>query len=102
MRARHYVLDEDNLPLPVEDVIVWARWFETADRKVANDYIGAVQVSTVFLGLDHNWQDGAPLLWETMIFGGPRDGDCERYASRAAALDGHARALALVREGTPV
>jgi hypothetical protein len=32
---------------------------------------------------------GKPVLWESMIFGGPLDGDCRRYSSKADALAGH-------------
>lgn len=53
----------------------WARWFEKADRHVAEttlalDDDGAnAWVSTVFLGLDHGYlSDGPPVLFETMVF----------------------------------
>jgi len=86
-----YVLDADGRPLGIEDVLVWARWFEDHDRRVAMDMVGDVRVSTVFLGIDHNWLlGGPPVLWETMIFGGPHDGEMWRYASREAAEAGHA------------
>lgn len=75
----------------------WAHWFETADRHVARDKIGRVSVSTVFLGLDHSFGGGTPILWETMIFGGEHDGYQERYSSRADALRGHASAVTLVK-----
>jgi len=95
--VHYYVLDDDGHPRAVDDVLVWARWFETADRTVAVDQVSeTVRVSTVFLALDHNYGgEGAPVLWETMIFGGPHDGAMWRYASRASALAGHAEALAL-------
>jgi hypothetical protein len=98
MSGEFYVLDEDGRPLQVEDALVWGQWFQTADRTVANDHVGEARISTVFLGLDHNhdWPAGAPILWETMIFGGPHDGYCERYSSRIAAIAGHAQAMALV------
>jgi hypothetical protein len=36
---------------------------------------GNIGISTVFLGLDHrHFGDGPPLLFETMVFGGSRDG----------------------------
>ena len=49
----------------------WARWFE-AFRWVEQTKIGEdVRVSTIFLGLDHNYtMKGPPILWETMVFGG--------------------------------
>jgi len=63
-----------------------------ADRKVANDEIGDAQVSTIFLVIDHNFgDDGPPLLFETMVFGGPLDESQERYSTWAEAVAGHAR-----------
>lgn len=92
MNGDLYTLDADFNPQPCADLATWARWFETAHRTLAKDRDerpGApdVEVSTVFLGIDHGV--GAPRLWETMIFGGPLDGQCWRYATRAEALDGH-------------
>lgn len=81
------------------DLMTWARWFETADRRVAADEIGEVRISTVFLGINHRWDDGAPLVFETMIFGGEHD----QYQTRASTWDEaeaqHAEAVALVRRG---
>jgi len=52
-------------------------------------------VSTVFLGLDHSFEpDGPPVLWETMVFGGP-EGDFQcRYATAVEARAGHAAKVA--------
>jgi len=60
-------------------------------------------VSTVWLGLDHGYGAGPPLIFETMIFdraadGGFGRGDSvyqERYATEAEALAGHAHACDL-------
>jgi hypothetical protein len=73
----------------------WARMMEdgTDARRVAVDEGEFARVSTVFLGLDHNWNpdiNAAPLVYETMVFGGPGDGEQARYHSREAALAGHA------------
>jgi len=94
--VHYWVLDEAGRPQPVDDVLTWARWFETAERTVASDHVGDVHVSTVFLALDHAFGVGPPVLWETMIFGGALDQECWRYTSREAAIAGHAEALALV------
>ena len=50
------------------------------DRTVAKSNVGDYWVSTVFLGLDHQWKDdGPPLLFETMVFGkGPFNERLER------------------------
>jgi hypothetical protein len=63
---------------------------------------GDVSVSTVFLGLDHNFgEGGAPLLFETMVFGLPGE-DCRRYSTWAEAEEGHARIVAQVFKPTPI
>ena len=100
-----YVLDDNGEPLLMEDLHVWARWTEShkpdtvvAQDMAANDDV-VVLISTVFLGIDHNWGLGDPILWETMIFGGPHHGYSERYTSRDEAIAGHAEAVAMVREG---
>lgn len=64
----HYIL-KDGKPVLVEDVLEWARWFEGIDarkeRHVADETIGNVRISTIFLGLDHSFgREGAPVLWE--------------------------------------
>ena len=44
---------------------------------------GTWSVSTVFLGMDHNWRrEGPPILFETMVFGGRYAGLQLRYATR--------------------
>jgi hypothetical protein len=53
----------------------------------------------VFLGLDHRFGgSGPPLLFETMIFGGPLDEEMWRYSSWDAAEAGHAAAVRKARE----
>lgn len=94
-----YIL-EGHTPVPVPDddaTLVWAKRFEKMDRRVAKDQIGAVRVSTVFLGLDHAYGDGPPQLFETMIFGGEHDKYQERCSTWEEAEAMHAKAVALVR-----
>jgi hypothetical protein len=67
-------------------------WFETANRIVAQETVGPFWVSTVFLGLNHEWGGGPPLLYETMVTEGDEWMDRqERYAAREDALAGHRR-----------
>lgn len=68
-----------------------------ADRHVAQEHVGGVRVSTVFLGFDHNIFGDIPLLFETMIFGGEHDGYQERCSTWTEAEKMHAEALDLVR-----
>jgi hypothetical protein len=97
----YYRLDENGAPVEVADALDWARSFETADRHVALDVLpDGVKISTVFLGLDHSFGEGPPVLWETMIFGGPHADYQRRYTSRAEAVAGHAHALRLAKGET--
>ena len=89
---KFYILAADGRT-PVEvDVLTWGEWFSTADRTLQRTDIRGGIVSTVFLGLDHNWSlRGAPVLWETMVFAdGVDDVASERYRSYEDAAAGHA------------
>jgi hypothetical protein len=89
---QYYILI-DRLPVAV-NFNIWAQWFANIDnQRVGEDYIGKVHVSTVFLGLDHNWHGGDPILFETMIFHGPLDRETWRYCTYAEAERGHAEAM---------
>jgi hypothetical protein len=123
----HYVLDDDGEPRRLDNIIEWGEWFSTHDRHLGDTTVcDRYRVSTVFLGLDHNFSgehESLPRLWETMIFETraktsvrieiPADepwkpphvleergfhesvGDQWRYTSKAQALKGHARAVAI-------
>lgn len=74
------------------------RWTEAnpTGRRIAMTYLPDGRwISTVFMALDHAYDGGDPVLWETMIF--PKESYvdlyCTRYISRAEALEGHAIAL---------
>lgn len=65
-----------------------------------------VVVSTVYLGSDHAFGSGLPLIYETMVFYANSavrrdafgDGrDTWRYSTRAAALDGHGEVCQAIR-----
>lgn len=54
------------------------------------------RVSTVWLGIDHSFTpDGPPLIFETMVFGGPMDMYTRRYSTQAQALAGHDETVTL-------
>lgn len=95
-----YILDKDGNPIICNDLILWGKWMAKNDdaRRIALDYIDEVKISTVFLGLDHQFTHGSPLLYETMIFGGEHDGYQDRYSTRNEALFGHNKALDMVKK----
>lgn len=108
-----YILGRNGELVPCPDLLKWGKWFENGNRTLAiwetpakcwrnralryawqRQRVPRVYVSTVFLGLDHNFFGrGDPILWETMIFGGVNDFGQWRYDSREAALAGHAEAV---------
>ena len=91
----HYIL-KDKKPVLV-DLMTWARQFDDANRIVEKTDIGTVFISTVFLGLDHNYGDeGPPILFETLVFGGALDGEMDRYATWDEAVVGHKEMVARV------
>lgn len=96
--------------LPLNNVIEWAEWFEKAgkDRVVGHEKLpDGSEVSTVFLGIDHspiqrtlelpqevNPSVYHPLIFETMVFGGPFDGHQCRYHTWDEAYLGHQMVVA--------
>ena len=64
----------------------------TPKWRVALTTVGDVDVSTVQIA-----NDGDRHGFETMVFGGLLDQQCERYATKADAVAGHARWIAKVR-----
>lgn len=95
----HYILNGHDVIKA--DLMEWAGWLEKADRHVAGTTVGGVRISTVFLGLDHQYGDGPPLLFETMVFAGEPGDDCycDRYSTWDEAAAGHAKAVQWVRDG---
>ncbi len=73
-------------------------------RKVAKDDPSEdVMVSTVWLGLNHEWRKGhPPLIFETMVFGGKLDHYQERYSTEEEAMLGHQMVMAIIGEAAYV
>lgn len=82
----HLYYDRSGRPISLDE---WTRNFRL-NRSVAQTHLGRLgYVSTVFLGLNHAWDDGPPLLFETLVFGGPLDETMERYTTEEQARIGH-------------
>ena len=90
-----YILNKAGEPVREPSLKRWASWMEDAGRCVESTQIGQCRVSTVFLGLDYGLE-GPPILWETMVWGGPLRGAQDRCSgSREQAEAMHS---AMVRE----
>lgn len=88
MTLEHYILEGKQIK--IVDLSTWTKWFETADRHIAKDYVKDSYISTEFLGVDHqSISGGPPLLFKTMVYGGPMDGKMNRYTTYDEAKDGH-------------
>jgi hypothetical protein len=71
-----YILNDKGEPELCSDINRWAEGFENNEGRVVKreEVTPGVEVSTVFLGLDHNLSGkGSPVLWESMVFGGEHD-----------------------------
>lgn len=99
--SEYYAIRKDGSIYPVADVIEWAKVFDREDRKIARTEIGGVTVSTVFLGLNHAWGDGPPLLFETLVIEGPLDGNMDRYSTIEEARAGHEAMCEEVKKAAP-
>lgn len=103
-----YILDENNNVITA-DLMTWAIFLEEQrDRRIVKkDTIGELQVSTVFIGLDHKLSfieerddpDYKPDIFETMVFKDGSDIYCDRYATWKEAEEGHQKAIAWVEAG---
>jgi hypothetical protein len=87
----YFYLDAENQPVTC-DPFTWAEFFAIeSNRRVGFTQITSqILVSTVFLGLDHSFgDDGPPILFETMVFGGDEDERQWRYSTWSDAEAGH-------------
>jgi hypothetical protein len=95
----HYMLIGQT-PVP-SDLMTWARWFEDSrlERVVKQTWVMGelCWVSTVFLGLDHQFcPGGPPILFETMAFWGGEGYEQERCSTWLEAEAQHAAMIAHV------
>ena len=94
-------------PVPEPNLIVWLLWFEVAtesgERIVAQTAIDEhLEVSTVFLGIDHrHGEAGPPLLFETAIFEHGSLVRLFRYSTWAEAEIGHEATVRAALEYSP-
>ena len=85
----------------------WGRFLETPEKIVKQENVGDYWVSTVFLGIDHNftrpYNNNKPILFESMIFKSKdigQDSWQERYCTYQEALDGHNAIVERLKNGT--
>ena len=77
------------------DFTEWARWYEKAKKRVDFTMVGDVSVSTVFLGFVHQYGEGPPLIFETLVFGGRLD-ELFHLRSGRSRTQGNGRARSII------
>jgi hypothetical protein len=96
---------------PIHDLFEWARLFEDRDYKVVQQTTinppdgGRYFISTVWMGVDHSWGSGPPVIFETMVFidePGAEDHSSldhymDRYSTEAEAIAGHRNVVGMVQ-----
>ena len=111
------ILNEEHEVIPVRSIHEWGSWVENVgNRRVAETTVNGFWVSTVFLGINHDYSGAGPGLWfETMVFddkeGGPPPPEIGakvrrflsdmqvRYPTWAEAEKGHATIVEIIRCG---
>lgn len=94
-----YIL-KDCVPVLEPDILAFAKWFHDSNNRILGqvEVADGIRVSTIFLGFDHQYGRGEPVLWETMVFGGKFDQEQVRYSSDAEARSGHIAMVERVKE----
>jgi hypothetical protein len=104
--GRPVYYDRQGKPMTMQQ---WAQMFEDEGyRHIARDVIGPdepldtaplITVSTLWLGLNHDWRSDEPLIYETIIIGGEHDATGMRHATERRAREGHRPRPAWSRSG---
>ena len=91
---------------PLEWMTAWRLMVDMDYKRVELTHVGGLTVSTVWLGLDHAFNGGPPVIFETMVFdawgedghvGDEVDGHTRRYSTEAQARTGHNATVILLR-----
>ncbi len=99
----YYRLDVEGNPVAEPDIEKWMRWFMDNEMlvQVAEDYVGDIRISTIFLWCPCDPAAPAPRIWETMVFGESSKMDRNQWrcgGSREQAEAMHAKVVGLVKQ----
>lgn len=99
MDIRYYILKGHEVAV-TDEISEWGRCMDSVERFVGDTQNEYFRVSTAFLGVNHQYGKGPPILFETMVFIKPPymdivpqdeslDGITNRYSSWDDAAAGH-------------
>jgi hypothetical protein len=66
----------------------WVKLFKD-ERHIGDDRVNGAHVSTVYLGLDHGYYGGPPLIFETLIYYPDGSDQMFRYSTETEARQRH-------------
>ena len=98
MKGLYILKDKKVVEADMEEFSAFCSNFE--NKRVAKETVGGSEISTVFLGVDHGWGNEPgrrPVVFETMVFGGPLDQEQERCCTWDEAEFQHAQIVERVR-----
>lgn len=100
----YYKLDENKnvIPSSLEEYSNFVEGeFPTNYKHVGDDTIDGKRISTVFIGLCHNFnpRNNIPIVFETMIFKSDKAIYQRRYSTWKEAEEGHQKAIEWVKDG---
>jgi hypothetical protein len=96
-----YILNKHGLAVRAKNLTQWAVFMAKRHlvRVAFDDLEERGEVSTVFVGIDYNFSDdGPPILWESLVSGGPFANQRQRYCSQPEALAGHRAIVQLLMQ----
>ena len=90
MDTFYYILDGKK-PVACDDIVTFGKWIgDISNKRIQYTLIGNdINISTVFLGIDHSFNRETPVLFETLIRGGKFDQDMDRYETYDNAEKNH-------------
>jgi hypothetical protein len=101
-----YTLDAEHNTIPLPEGVAHPMLPESR-RRVALETVRGCTVSTVFLGVNHQWGDGPPILFESAVYRGRGRGQkgwsiAARYSTWQQAEDGHKYVVEMIKRGDPL
>lgn len=99
--SNYYYLNDDHSVKPCS-LIEWSQqqnqMFKDNSKHLALNNVGHYSISTVWLGINHNFHfKGRALLFETMVFDKDDSIYTDRYSTWDEAIEGHKKAVQWVQ-----
>lgn len=92
MSVEFFVMNSHHQVMRTPTVQYWIKWMGNAHSSIIvgrTEIDSSIYVSTVFLGMGNSHNGSTPKMFETMIFGGPRDQEQSRFQTWDEAVKGH-------------